>query len=50
MRVLLEFDFPGVTDSDAIVEGCFDKFDLRRMESETGAKTVTLVEVFEGDN
>lgn len=49
MKVLIEFDFPDATDSDELVERCFDKFDLRRMENETGAKTVTLVEVFEGD-
>lgn len=49
MKVLIEFNFPDATDSDELVERCFDKTDLRQWEFETGAKTVTLVEVFEGD-
>lgn len=50
VRVLVEFEFNNVDDVNELLEAEFDRYDLRRMEEETGARRVTLLECFGEEN
>ncbi len=47
VRVLVEYEFDQVDDLEDLIEEEFDRYDLRRMEGETGASRVTLLEAEE---